>query len=165
MVLAGSLPFLAGCTYVANRLNDLSDVAHVDLTVSMGLLANVGPAVLGAEWTPDRLQLGLGGPQWIEFGTGPSDEGQTAYGYVVRCERLDVAARWYGLPMESLKTEPQGYGKSSPPWGSIGVEVGVPVPLPGVMLFPLGVGVHADVVELADFVTGFGGVDILGDDL
>ena len=55
-------------TYMGNRLDDLTDVAHVEVTgMSLGALANVGPLLLGYErhhgifWSPGRTKLGLGG--------------------------------------------------------------------------------------------------------
>ncbi|MCK4283893.1 MAG: hypothetical protein KAX44_06220, partial [Candidatus Brocadiae bacterium] len=69
---------LSGCSspgyrYAANRLDDLTDVLHVQFTVlDVGVLMNVGPFELGTErfgvpfpLLPDAfsLRVGCGGPQ------------------------------------------------------------------------------------------------------
>jgi hypothetical protein len=143
------LPFLTGCTYTANRLNDLIDVARVDLLSGhVGPLVNVGPFMLGSETAQGgRLSLGLGGFQVA------SESGQAA-GFLVAQSRFNEWGRRYFLA-SAYSAGYSAYGHAAPPWGSVGADVG---------LGGIGVGAHADVVELLDFVFGIIGWDIAGDD-
>lgn len=137
---------LSGCAvgYWADRAADLTDVAHVDLTGwSLGLAANVGPAIAGAHGIsgPDgdglRFKLGLGG---IE--TSKTSGGQTGLVF----------------PFTKYRSTTRGdkvYGTTGPGLGSVGFDLGA----------FYGVGAHVDVVELLDFLLGLAGCDILDDDL
>jgi hypothetical protein len=155
--------------YTANRLSDLTDVACIDVDLnSYGLLANAGPLMLGARSMMDipdgpayRYRLGLGGLQRLRLG-------YRASGLIWPIEHLRVFRRQYG-DLDSGWPRPRQYGDPDsgwfgkggyywddlPAWGSFGGSIGI----------FLGVGVHVDVVELADFALGFFGADIVRDDL
>jgi hypothetical protein len=159
--LAAALAFmLAGCSwsgeqrqaYAFARLHDLVDVAHVDGTLnSFGALANVGPVMLGYQqallgspdigWPVLRGRLGL-------LFADLTVEDDKAYGLLVPWSRRRVER-----PFSSGRGG-SAYGRKAPAWGSVGFDVG---------LF-IGVGAHVDIVELADFVSGFFGADICKDD-
>ena len=162
ILLCWMLLALAGCTwsgpaasrYIGARLHDLIDVAHVDLTLnSCGLLANAGPIMLGYKAPLSRrfprgqhaISVGRIGYALVDV---TLEQGE-AYGFLVPLSRLRV--RRGGAPSGAGG---KGYGGKVPGWGSVGFDVG----------FFLGVGAHADVVELLDFVTGFFGADISKDD-
>ena len=137
----------SGCAttgYWADRRQDLTDVAHVDVTMfSVGVAANAGPAIVGLHRTAGscgdggRVKIGLGGVQAV------STCGQYA-GVVFPISRIKEKTRSNG-----------GYGTEAPPWGSVGLDIGL----------ILGLGVRFDVVELADLVLGLGGIDIIDDDV
>jgi hypothetical protein len=160
-LLAFVVLVVGGCTeplhrYSVSRLNDLTDVAHVDVTPRTGgLLVAVGPAMLGYEgiWRgPDvacRLSLGLGGPQMTELHG-------SAYGIGYPFRRYDFYSRAWGLPgCGGKRTYAGSYRTTSPPWGAVALHAG----------WPATVGFQADVVELADFFLGLFTLDIVGDDL
>jgi hypothetical protein len=124
------IAFLAGCSsispYMKDRARDLTDVAHIDVTcMSVGVGVNVGPSLLG-----------------FNSVSAPCGDGK----------RLK-----FGLGILSSKAESRSsstYGKTFPPWGSVGGDVG--------LIF--GLSARADVVELVDFFLGIATVDILKDD-
>jgi hypothetical protein len=160
MLVSALALMLAGCSwsrerankYTFARIHDMIDVAHVDLTVnSAGLLANVGPVMVGYKAPMTRIPHGqraiLIGRLGLSVIDGMAEQG-AAYGVVVPLSRLRVRRTF------ASGGGGKGYGARSPGWGSIGVDLG---------LF-IGVGAHADVVELADFVSGFFGADICKDD-
>lgn len=134
--------------YLRNRLDDLTEAAHVDLASSFafGALANVGPALLGFHQLAgleygERLQLGLGGVVPLRTAN-------------------DSVAAGLGVPLawarpETDRGEPlSGYRSRHPGYGSLGVDLGLLV----------GFGARVDLVELADFLAGIFGADLLGDD-
>ncbi len=150
---------LSGCSsapyrYVANRLDDLTDVAHVQFSVlDLGFLINAGPFELGTErfgvpfpLLPDAfsLRLGAGGPQ---------------------IATLDGLGAGIGIPLSSydqsvysiynLSERPASYGTKGPAWGSVGFGCGLGV----------GVAFRGDVVEFVDFLLGFFTIDLCGDDV
>jgi hypothetical protein len=150
-----------GCSdispYTANRLSDLTDVAHVDITFfSLGFVVNVGPMLIGAETLipnsdqgSHQYRMGFGGQQEVTVG-------YAADGLVVPFCRERVISRKYGCLVTTLdQMEDDYYWKHVPTWGSAGISAGLLV----------GLGVHVDVVELADLVLGFRGYDIVRDDL
>ena len=155
------LLYALGCsnmsTYTANRLSDLTDVAHVDMThSSVGLVVNVGPMLLGAEGLlPDsdhgshQYRLGLGGPLVLVL-----DGASVGLVWPFQCEEVN-ARRYGGLAKGYDEMGDDCYWKHVPAWGSIGISGG----------FLVGVGAHVDLVELADFILGFFGYDIVDDDL
>ena len=183
---------LAGCntptgTYLYNRGSDLTDVVHVDLlTNRFGILANFGPAIVGYEGPAFTgvTEAGKGCGYALQLGVGAGSVSATsgqAYGVLLPLSQFEARGhRWmpflsldlatgaccpsYPILWEdvilpesqlSFSDPPSGYGRQTPGWGSVGMEVS----------FILGVGAHADVVELADFVAGWFGQDISGDDL
>jgi hypothetical protein len=145
-LLTMTVIFATGCTtaYWADRRADLTDVAHVDTHAwSMGLAANVGPAVLG--W------------HLILEDQGPGHHGIYGLGGYQESGSDGVAA---GLIIPLSWREEHGrsrvlYNKISPTWGSVGIDFG----------WLLGFGARIDFVELIDLILGFGGIDILNDDL
>lgn len=152
---------VSGCSaplqrYGASRMNDLTDVAHVDVTPrTYGLLVAAGPALFGYErvWkraeTACRVSVGLGGPQMTELHG-------SAYGLGYPLRRYDFYGRAWGLPgCAGRHTYAGSYRITSPPWGAVAFHAG----------WPSTIGVQADVVELADFILGLFTVDIVGDDL
>lgn len=160
-----ALSALSGCStpagrYVSNRLDDLTDVAHVDATVlRIGLLCNVGPLILGRVVCGDAyvptvsLRAGLGGVQFVRT-TGE------AGGFIVPTSHYDVSRwslyAWGDRPASEAGEARPGssyYGKG-PAWGSVGLEVALIV----------GLGARVDVVECADFLLGLFAVDLVGDD-
>jgi hypothetical protein len=158
-VAAAVLLCALGCNtmdnYTANRLSDLTDVAHVDLTVlALGIVANVGPMTLGGESVAGydgqawQLRIGLGGPQVV----GMLGE---AAGLFWTFDRFEVNRRKYGPFDSGWLGDEDAYWARQPAWGSIGISAG--------LMF--GVGAQFDFVELADFVLGFFGHDITHDDL
>jgi len=162
MVAAAAVVMVAcfGCRgtsdYVANRLSDLTDVACIDVDLnSYGLLVNAGPLMLGARSMMDipdgpayRYRLGLGGLQRLRLG-------YRASGLIWPIEHFTVFRRQYGDLDSGWLRRGGYYWRDLPAWGSFGGSIGI----------FLGVGVHVDVVELADFVMGFLGEDIVHDDL
>jgi hypothetical protein len=160
LLLSALALVMAGCSwdreaankYTFARFHDLNDVAHVDLTVnSCGVLANVGPVMVGYKGPISRMPHGkraiLVGRLGLLVIDGTAEQGE-AYGLLVPLSRLRV------LRSFASGGGGKGYGARSPGWGSVGLDVG---------LF-IGLGAHADVVELADFVSGFFGADICEDD-
>jgi hypothetical protein len=163
VVAAGMVLVLvcSGCTsgYAANRLSDLTDVACIDVDLnSYGLLVNAGPFILGARSMMDipdgplqpayRYRLGLGGLQSLRLG-------YRAIGIILPIEQFQVDRRRYGDLDSGWLRDGGYYWEYLPAWGSFGGSIGI----------FLGVGAHVDVVELADFVSGFFGADIVHDDL
>jgi hypothetical protein len=159
IAVATALSWLGCCThnaYVAHRLSDLTDVAHVDVNAcAFGFLVNVGPLILGSEELmsiPDgpayQFRLGLGGLQKVRLGYKGS-------GCIWPLGRYEVERRYYGEVDSGWVHEGDQYWRHQPAWGSIGISGG----------FFFGVGAQVDVVEFADFVLGFFGYDITEDDL
>ncbi len=95
-----------------------------------------------------RYRLGLGGLQELRLG-------YRASGLIWPIEHFKVARRQYGDLDSGWLRKGHYYWRRLPAWGSVGGSIGI----------FLGVGVHVDVVELADFVSGFFGGDIAHDDL
>jgi hypothetical protein len=160
-LLVLAVVMLGGCSapaarYGVSRLNDLTDVAHLDVTPrSYGLLLAAGPAKFGYErvWkradAACRVSLGLGGFQMTELHG-------SAWGLGWPMRSYDFYGRAWGLPgCTGQRTYAGTYRKTSPPWGALAFHVG----------WPSTVGFQADVVELADFVLGLFTVDLVGDDL
>lgn len=165
ILLAGAVALFAcgACstpgTYTAKRLDDLTDVLHVDLFgAGVGALVRVGPVLAGWESIGD-----------ITDGHGPAGSGRTSIGLGgVRESRNSGTA--FGLlypfsDFESRRTttrysapeeDPPGFVGHYRPngFGAVGAEVELLV----------GIGVYFDFVELADFLTGFVGWDIIDDD-
>jgi hypothetical protein len=142
--------------YTANRLSDLTDVAHVDISfMSTGALASAGPMMLGYESmiapTGDpgrRCRFGPGGLQVLSVG-------YRADGLLWPFEHFTVRSRRYGPFFKINRSDArEPYWAQSPTWGSAGVHVGL----------LLGVGAEVDAVELFDFLLGFFGCDMVGDD-
>ncbi|MEK7270447.1 MAG: hypothetical protein AAB215_05825 [Planctomycetota bacterium] len=154
-----SLLLTAGCAsegYFGDRMQDLTDVAHVDVTgLSVGVAANVGPVGLGAfdmlrlsDSLPGgaRVKIGLGGVYLARsFGT-PGLYVGLLFPIIhnlgdTKRDVSDHAGDWYG--------------RTYPAWGSVGADVGV----------GLGLGARVDPIELADFLLGFGLIDLANDDV
>ena len=128
----------AGCTSTRDRLNDLTDVVHVHYSAaSGGVLLNLGPAQFGFFGIHGGFgALGLGG---------------------VRGYGLAGDASGFLIPFHVATYDEDGGGHYSskwPGWGSVGLELAAFV----------GIGVRLDIVEFADFVVGFAGLDFAGDD-
>lgn len=150
------VPLLAGCnlllpegSWIRARCEDLTDVAHVDVgsTPAYGAAVNLGPAIAGYHRTSglrfgDRQALGLGGIRHIRTRNDSCVAG--AVWPLERAERQDRRGR----PLS-------GYLSHYPGIGSFGIDLG----------FIFGLGARIDLVELADFFAGIGGVDLVGDDL
>lgn len=160
VLLCWMLLAVPGCTtaaknYFSSRWRDTVDVVHVNLLWnSCGLLANAGPLVVGYEAPlfrnlPSYGQHAIGMARvGVVFADYVLEKG-AAYGLLVPLSRLDVG-RWDAPGAAWGK----GYGGKAPGWGSLGFDVGLLV----------GLGVHVDVVELVDLVSGFFGADISKDD-
>jgi hypothetical protein len=126
-----------------DRARDLTDVAHIDVTcMSVGVGVNVGPALLGF----NSVSAPCGDGKRLKFGLG-IPEGR-------KVQEFYAGAIWPILSSKAESRSSSTYGKTFPPWGSVGGDVG---------LF-FGLSARADVVELVDFFLGIATVDILKDD-
>ncbi|MFT5130350.1 MAG: hypothetical protein ACI8W8_003981 [Rhodothermales bacterium] len=136
--------------YLADRAADLTDVAHLNLSAfSRGhAMANVGPAVVGYQRLVGIdsngycMKVGLGGIEELQTSINSGGDRPT-FGLIIPLTHQAFDTR-------SLV----GYGKRHPPWGSVGADLG---------LF-MGIGMRADLVELADFTLGWIRLDLLRDD-
>jgi hypothetical protein len=166
LVLCWVLLGLTGCgeagqVYAWNRIHDMIDVAHVDLIWnSYGVVANVGPVMVGYEAAFSDAFKDPDGHPAIMIGrvsSGIMDyacERGEAGGFLVPLSRLDTCRIGFVGGKKVVLLRPEGYGAKLPGWASVGLDVAV---------FG-GVGAHVDVFELVDFVVGWFGVDISGDD-
>ena len=110
--------------------------------MSVGVGVNVGPAVLGFS----SVSAPCGDGERLKFGLG-IPEGR-------KVQEFYAGAVWPILSSKAKSRSSSTYGKTFPPWGSVGCDAG---------LF-FGMSARADVVELMDFILGIAAVDILKDD-
>ncbi len=144
--------------YLGDRLLDLADIGHLDLSISDGVYVGahatyiVGPDIgksrgIHAGW--NGRQLGTWeeqvSAQWLRaggwFGAGPPEiQRRRLVGWVVDSDDYEGLAEETGRPV---------FGGGGEPW-----EVG------GAVRFLLGVGVDVRPAEAIDFVLGWFGVDL-----
>lgn len=134
--------------YCTDRADDLTDVMNVNASCfSCGLGVNIGPILIGGFRAGSIF--GAGGMTAMGFG---------GMHYIGDCEYFGLLYPFkkeetWGSGLPGWRSE-VGYGQHYPAWGSVGFDLG--------LLF--GCGVRFDVVEAADFVLGWTGVDFLEDD-
>ncbi|MEM7231784.1 MAG: hypothetical protein AAF517_06400 [Planctomycetota bacterium] len=141
-------------SYLGNRFRDLTEAANIQThSGSVGGLVNVGPVIVGYHqvvWLAygEKNLFGLGGMTRRKIANEPAAAGLLVP-FSYQQEVLEDGS-FEGKPLDD-------YASQQPTWGSVGVDLGA--------LGVVGFGARLDFVELADFLTGLFGYDLLGDDL